>query len=174
MTKVYNKEEAQGWFLNHSSGSVTCVYGDKEFEASSYPKASEFFRKAKEVQIMAKKIKYTREMLIDICEKAIVNTYQWGNRDTAQAQIGVGTAWVLLKAGCKFEVTYKPEGGSSNSCVTDQNTIWIQFFVTDFYWFDGMGREEHQKYPDGRPEHDYHFFLPTQKRLDENSGGDWY
>lgn len=122
---------------------------------------------------MAKKNKtvYTREMLIDICEKAVVDTSKWDNRDSAQAQIGVGTAWALLKADCKFEVTYKPK---SDPCVTDDKTIWIQFFVTDFYWFDGMGHEERKKYPDGKPNHDYHFFLPTQKRLDENPGGDWY
>lgn len=46
----------------------------------------------------------TREDLIAICERAIVPQDHWRNRDSASAQLGVGAALVLLKAGCKFVV----------------------------------------------------------------------
>ena len=49
---------------------------------------------------------YTRSDLIGICERSIVAEDQWLNRDTAKAQIGVGTVWALLKAGCDFHICY--------------------------------------------------------------------
>ncbi len=47
---------------------------------------------------------YTREMLIDLCEKGVVHFDKWTNRDSSDAQIQLGQAWVLLKAGVPFIV----------------------------------------------------------------------
>lgn len=102
---------------------------------------------------------YTREQLINICEKSFVPQTKWRNRDTADSILGVGKCLALLKAGCHFEI--KEE--------TTESTIWIQFFVRDFGWFEGS-----QDCKDGNQSHDYYFYLPTAKTLEEVNGGDWY
>jgi tetrahydrodipicolinate N-succinyltransferase len=115
---------------------------------------------------------YTREKLIEICEKAIVNQSKWQNRDTAASQISIGKCWALLKSGCKFMVQTE-ENREDSELVTDENTIWIQFWVKDFKWFDWLDANE-EEYPDGCKEHDYFFYMPTEKRLENSKGEDWY
>lgn len=109
-------------------------------------------------------MEYTREDLLKICEQAFVPQELWRDRDSAESQMLLGKAYALLKAGCYFEVTYK-----GSSCVTDERTIWVQFWVHDFMYFEGSDDN-----PNGNADYDYHFYLPTQKRLDEAKGGDWY
>lgn len=44
---VHSIEEAMSWFLNNSSGTVTCVRKDgKTKECNSYPEAEAFFKEA--------------------------------------------------------------------------------------------------------------------------------
>ncbi len=48
MIKVYSLEEAMNWFLNNSSGNITCVRKDGESqECSSYPEAKKFYSQNK-------------------------------------------------------------------------------------------------------------------------------
>lgn len=109
---------------------------------------------------------YTREELIKICQKAFIAQEKWNNRDSASSQIALGSCYALLKAGCYFEIQYTKD---STGCSTDENTIWIQFWVHDFSWFEY--NEDNAK---GTKDHNYHFYLPTEKRLKERKGGDWY
>ena len=109
--------------------------------------------------------KYTRKELINICENAIVPQSKWKNRDTASAMLGVGKCLILLKSGCDFEVDY-----TDKYCRTDDMTIWIQFYVHDFVWFE----YDFEKETKGSKSSDYHFYLPTLKRLKEVNGEDWY
>lgn len=51
MERVYTLQEAEEWFLSHSSGTVFCVKNvegsdtpDKVLEVSSYKEAVEFFK----------------------------------------------------------------------------------------------------------------------------------
>ena len=118
-------------------------------------------------------MKYERQELIEICEAAFVPQSKWSDRDSASSQIKLGTAYALLKAGCKYEIQTKENSDEGSSCITDDNTIWIQFWVKDFQWFDWLDADE-EEYPDGREDHDYHFYLPTKKRLSESQGEDWY
>ncbi len=115
------------------------------------------------------KTKYTRKELIEICEKAIVSQSKWNNRDSAESQIGVGKCWSLLKSGCKFEVATKEN--ATGDCITNEGTIWIQFWVKDFNWGENLDYEE---YPDGIDSSNYFFYLPTTKRLKDKEGKDWY
>lgn len=116
------------------------------------------------------KTDYTREELIAICERAIVPQDKWNDRDSCSAQIGVGTALVLLKSGCKFRVmTRATEGDAKHALVTDEETIWLEFWVHNFKWFE-YGDEDQ---PDGFL-HEDHIYLPTPKRLDKAAGNDWY
>lgn len=101
---------------------------------------------------------YTREALIDICERAIVPHDRWSNRDTPDAQKGVGEAWALLKAGCDFTVIY-----GDSSIGTDDRTIWLRIAHDSFVTFDYGGSQD-----------DELIYLPTPKRIDANEGKDWY
>lgn len=111
---------------------------------------------------------YTREELLDICEKSFVPQDKWWDRDSASAQLGVGKCYALLKAGCEYKILFTVDG---DGCSTDDKTIWIQFYVHDFQWFEyGSESFDHR----GVEDMDYHFYLPTLKRLEERKGGDWY
>ena len=102
--------------------------------------------------------KYTRENLIKICEQAFVKEEDWHDRDSEEAQCKLGECYALLKDGCEFEVVYEDE-----ICETDEYTIWLYVYSKGFGYFDWSGEKEK-----------HHYYLPTQKRLDEAKGGDWY
>ena len=97
-----------------------------------------------------------REELVRICEAAVVDHQQWGDRDTASAQKGVGKAWAYLKAGCPFQVL------TTGSLVTNERTIWLEIIYDGFSTFEGDGKESCTVY------------LPTWARLKETEGHDWY
>lgn len=118
-------------------------------------------------------MKYSANELIKICEAAVVSQNKWEDRDSAAAQIQVGKCLALLRAGCKFEVKTKENSKPKDSCVSDDHTIWLEFWVKDFKWFDLLDQDE-ETYPDGCQDSDYTFYLPTKKRLNETKGGDWY
>lgn len=120
------------------------------------------------------KTDYTREELISICERAIVPQSKWENRDSEQAQAGVGRCWQLLKCGCEFEVLIGSKE-QSTLLATDENVIWLQFYVHNFAWFEND--------EDSRPAKGYdidstgeplNFYLPTEKALVNAKGKDWY
>lgn len=109
--------------------------------------------------------KYTREDLIKICEQAFVPENKWHDRDSESSQRKLGECYVLLKAGCDFKVTYEDE---DSMCVTDENTIWLYVYSKGFCWFEDFGEDRDYS------KEKHHYYLPTQKRLDEVNGGDWY
>jgi hypothetical protein len=100
-------------------------------------------------------MKYTRQELIAICERAVVPEARWRNRDSASAQRGVGLAWAWLRAGCEFHFTTDPK--------SDDRTIWIEIHAKGFGFFDWGGDKD-----------DELVYLPTPQRLDAAGGGDWY
>lgn len=104
--------------------------------------------------------KYTREDLLKICEQAFVSEDKWHDRDSEDAQSRLGECYALLKDGCEFEVTYETD---DHLCETDEDTIWLYIYSKGFSYFDYDGTKEEK-----------HFYLPTQKRLDEVNGNDWY
>lgn len=110
-------------------------------------------------------MQYTREELIKICEQAFVPQNKWHNRDSSSAQIHLGECYALLKAGCHFEM-------NQDGPKPDDQTIWIQFFVKDFLWFEGSQETEFGN--KSNSQEDYLYYLPTQKRLDKANGQDWY
>ena len=114
------------------------------------------------------KTRYTREELIDICERAIVPEEKWRNRDSEKAHVQVGECWALLRAGCEFEVLYCPGGSTS----TDHETIWLRTYSQGFNYFEG-GWSLDDEDPRDYLRKELHY-LPTPKRLDQANGGDWY
>jgi len=105
-------------------------------------------------------VTYSRDVLVAICERAVVPVKDWHDRDSAGAQEGVGKAWVLLRAGADFKV--RTEG----NCATDDRTIWVDFTFPGFQAFEWG--------------HDAEFlsheliYLPTPGRLAAAAGSDWY
>lgn len=99
---------------------------------------------------------YTRDDLISICEAAVVPHAKWHDRDSASAQQGVGKAWALLRAGCEFRILHE------GTLRTDDRTIWVEFDVRDFNYFElgDMGTVT--------------VYLPTRDRLADAAGRDWY
>lgn len=107
--------------------------------------------------------KYTREDLIKICEQAFVPEDKWHDRDSESSQCELGECYALLKAGCDFEVIYEDD-----LCATNEHTIWLYIYSCGFAWFEDYGEDR----DDSKEKH--HYYLPTQKRLDEVNGEDWY
>ena len=97
----------------------------------------------------------TREELIALCERGVVPVSQWFNRDSAGAQIQLGKALALLRAGAEFYTAGDPAD-------TDQ-TIWISITYPGFAHFDWDGEWEHDT-----------FYIPTDARLRDRAGKDWY
>ena len=106
---------------------------------------------------------YTREDLIKICEQAFVPENMWHDRDSESSQRKLGECYALLKAGCDFRVVY-----DDDLCGTDENTIWLYVYSNGFSWFEDWGEDRYLS------KEKHHYYLPTQKRLDEANGGDWY
>jgi hypothetical protein len=105
------------------------------------------------------KREYTRDELIDLCERAIVLEKHWMDRDSHSSQKGIGQAWALLKAGCEFKVIIEGE------LATDDNTVWIEIFSDGFMRFecgDEVGKERET------------YYIPTLKRITNANGSDWY
>lgn len=88
--------------------------------------------------------RYPRQRLLEICEKAIVPQERWGDRDSAAAQKNVGQLWALLLAGYEYRISW-----DDDLCATNKETVWV---VIEEDWY----------------------YLPTQERLDDRNGRDWY
>ena len=100
---------------------------------------------------------FTRENLIQLCERGIVNHVDWSNRDSSSAQMQLGKCWALLKAGCSFDIR------TSGSCATDEHTIWLDIRFPGFGYFESSESYEEEL-----------FYIPTELRLTNSNGGDWY
>ena len=102
--------------------------------------------------------KYTREELINICEKSFVSESKWHDRDSQEAQKQLGKCYALLKDGCDFKII-----NDEDICKTDENTIWLYIYSKGFQSFE-LGAEKEEEC----------YYLPTLKRLEEANGNDWY
>lgn len=109
------------------------------------------------------KTDYTREELIKICERAFVSEDKWHDRDSSDAQCQLGICYTLLKDGCEYEIDI-------DNCSED--TIVIDIYSKGFCWFESFTPVNERNRED-KQEHNY-MYLPTEKRLDEAKGEDWY
>ena len=99
--------------------------------------------------------KNSREFLIDLCEKSIVQEDEWDNRDTPESQMNVGKLWALLKCGCDFKAEFEGDGKTINVEVVHEGFMSME------------GPSTYSKDTD-------YFYLPTPERLIEMDGTDWY
>jgi len=126
---------------------------------------------------------YTREKLIELCERAVVHHSKWENRDSYSAQVLISSIYEGLTAGLEFEINNQ----------TDDYTIWIDFINVEKDMLKNSrclsicGREEYFENCD--PDYETEMFIgygidfnsnytggymPTEKRLNNAEGDDWY
>jgi hypothetical protein len=122
-----------------------------------------------------------REYLIGLCERAVVPCTEWDDRDSASAQYGIEQIHCRLLAGIPYEVE-----------VSD-NMIWIQFNmptaeqmrdIVPILNIDTVSDFREQVDPEYNQEmfepayadkdEAYSHYMPTEERLNETSGSDWY
>lgn len=134
---------------------------------------------------------YTREQLINICERAVVPHEKWGDRDSYISQKNIQSIYKGLTAGLDFKIITKEDDPEYHS---DEQTILIKF--TTPIDFDKLEKGKELKissredyFKDCDPDYetemfngdgiDFHSdwtrtYMPTEKRLDEANGNDWY
>lgn len=106
-----------------------------------------------------------RDELISICETAFIPQRHWLNRDSASAQMQLGEAYALLRAGCAYKILTADNQDdiySSARCHSNDDTYWAEFEIEGFSYHE-MGMYQYET-----------FYLPTRKRLGTVSGEDWY
>jgi len=104
------------------------------------------------------KMQYSRDELLELCQKAIVPEEQWRNRDSPSAQEQLGICHHLLKCGCTFYIL------TIGDTATNDRTIWLSIEWKSFASFEyGEGHRQ-----------DRRFYLPTEQRLKDTEGKDWY
>ena len=108
------------------------------------------------------KTNYTREELINLCEKSITNYKTWRDRDMPEATKHIGTAWALLKSDCPFNIL------DTGDLKTDNHTIWFEIKNPSFTSLD-----RGESFEDGHGESDT-FYLPTLKLLEAVNNQEWY
>jgi len=110
------------------------------------------------------KLDYSREELLDICEKALVSEAHWGSEDSAWRQLRVGQIWALLKDGCAFKIILQADCAEAEAedesayCpyYTNERTIWFEIY------YRGKNEDEVEIY-----------FLPTIERLTNPENQKW-
>ena len=105
---------------------------------------------------------YTRENLIEICKQSFVSYKIWNDRDSLEAQKQLGVALVLLTVGCPFKIL------DEGTLKTDDHTIWLEIKAPGFGTFES-GEIEDESYFESD-----NYYLPTEKRLKDRQGSDWY
>jgi hypothetical protein len=101
--------------------------------------------------------KPTRQELISLCEQGIIPVEKWANNDTTAAQLQLGSCWLSLKAGCKFEI----------------KNIGI-YLITLIVFYPIFCTNENGESLNSSELAEGSFVIPTQRRLDEKKGEDWY
>lgn len=94
----------------------------------------------------------TREEFIALIDRATVPESEWNDRDSAGAQRQLGEGRALLLSGCEYTV----EPGNEHDC------WWLEITYRGFDYFE-VGDLSTDT-----------FYIPTEKRLTEVNGKDWY
>jgi len=113
------------------------------------------------------KLLYTRDELIDICERAIIPQKLWEQAQTEKVQKDIGRCWQLLKCRCDYQIIG----------ILTEGLIGIHFFVHSQEWFEhGDNPEDTSEYTGfsfDSDKNDLGFHLPTPDRLEKFIGKDW-
>lgn len=103
------------------------------------------------------KVQYTRDELLEVCERGFSPEGSWCNRDSSGAVRQLGECYALLRAGCEYRILCG--GGLS----TNGRTIWLEVSYDGFAHFESGGSKDNET-----------FYLPTPERLERSGAGkDW-
>jgi hypothetical protein len=99
----------------------------------------------------------TRKRLIALCEQGIVQVDKWMDRDTPATQQQLGICWAYLKAGCNFTIISEEE-----------EFLYLTIFHPTFRTIES----QHPGEPEELESTD--FYIPTERKIKECKGRDWY
>ncbi len=129
--------------------------------------------------------RYSRNKLIELCQRAVVPCTRWHDRDSYCAQRSVQSIYEGLTAGLKFHA-YESEDGETIYVRFKQpididklrtKGLYLNIDSLENYWdecdpnfetemFDGSGIDFRSSYTES--------YMPSEKRLDRVEGDDWY
>jgi hypothetical protein len=134
-------------------------------------------------------IDISREELLSICEDAIIPWQNWEDRDSFSSQVLVSDIFGLLSTDATFTVTQDAETfwvsfkNVTQEQINEANTHFLSYDDRDEYleenpdyeMFIGYGLDL-SSYGINQIENGLEVsgYLPTRKRLEDTSGGDWY
>lgn len=99
--------------------------------------------------------------LIDLCARGVVPVERWSDRDTPSSQAKLAAAGAYLRAGCPWRLSADP--------ASNERTWWIEVQHPTFSSIEWRGMDEY----DDAGEWEL-FYLPTEARLAQVAGKDWY
>lgn len=127
---------------------------------------------------------YTREELINICERSVVSFMDWNNRDSYSSQVQLVDIHRLLIIGAEFEIKIESETISVNFINLTEDLkgkyrdIGYELQIDNLEdYFEEFGRDNEMFEGNGidiNCEYGCSGYLPTLKRLEEANGRDWY
>ena len=129
-----------------------------------------------------------RDILLQICEDAVVPCAEWNNRDSYLSQVQLSDIYGLLETGAEYEIQIEedsiliqfpnlPEGfGAKVTRELDYDTR------EDYFNLEGVDSDDEMFEGYGLEYNDYNYkvgdyvsgYLPTRERLTQVDGGDWY
>lgn len=130
----------------------------------------------------------TREYLIEIAEKSLVRYTNWHDRDSFVAQYNIKFTHAGLSSGLQFEAEINDYGSISVMFVnlTEEECNNANNFLSssDSLHIDSLS-DYLEKYPDremfnvydlwfNETDHSCRGYLPTEERLQDADGSDWY
>lgn len=151
---VASDNNGKGEIISWNERYVFVKYPDTKTAIASSPDNLEFIDE------------YSRTHLISICERAIVNINEWESISTRTAQDQLAIAWMLLKAGCEFEILTE-ENSNIDIAHTNDKIIWISIKSYTSETLKSKLRGVDEIMPRKT------FYLPTEKRLYDREGKDW-
>jgi hypothetical protein len=92
-----------------------------------------------------------RKYLVDLCDRGLVPESKWKNRDTFLFQKKLALCEWFLLCGCKYTILS-----------WDEYYIQICLYAHGFMYFE-----------EGEPENE-DFSIPSEERLNQLKGEDWY
>lgn len=126
---------------------------------------------------------YTREELINICERAVVPFLEWNNRDSYSSQVQLVDIHRLLIIGAEFEIKIDHETISINFINLTENIkgkyrdIGYELQIDSLEdYFEEFGRDNEMFESNGIDidcKYGCSGYLPTQKRLEDADGRDY-
>lgn len=150
------------------------------------------------LELNLNELTFTRDELISLCESAVVPYQNWNNRDSYASQVNLQEIYGMLHTGCDFTTTVNHDTiliefkNITKNHLEHRHDRFLNIDSIDDY-FEEFGYDNEMFDSNGWSycisqnsfENDFldsieiykgtlTGYIPTQKRLDEVDGEDWY